>query len=229
MDFPQIISQLSAAALPVLFAITLAEAARGQVAHRLGDRTAASVGRLTWNPARHIDLLGTVVLPLFLFALSGGKALFGYAKPLPVNTSNLSNPRRATVLVELASPLAHFVMAALWGALALVTAKVLGGDAFLTEMSSVGFRINLIFFAFVLLPIPPFPGGRVLLELLPRQHAQTLARLEPYGFFVVVGLIVTGIATRYWLQPIAWVASKLIDVLLSPLSLLLGAAVGASA
>lgn len=217
MDFNNALQSLLAIALPVLLAITACEAFTGWVAHRLGDSTALRLGHVTLNPVKHIDPIGTVVLPAALYLLSSGALLLAYGKPAPVDFRNLRNPRRDLVWVSLASPGCNLVQALLW-ACVLVALTALGAhERFFLEMARGGVLVNLSMWAISLIPIPPFAGGRILLGLLPLKQAQWLARIEPYGFYVVLALLVTGVATNYWLRPLVMGAMRIIMALVSPL------------
>lgn len=175
--------------LPLLFAITLHEAAHGYVANMLGDDTAKRMGRLSLNPARHIDPFGTVLLPLLLFVMKA-PFLFGYAKPVPVNIRNLANPRRGMMWVALAGPginLTLAVISALLMHLVIVLPAMAQEWFVLNLVHSI--QINLLLALFNMLPIPPLDGGRVAVGLLPEPLARPLARVEPYGMFILIGLI----------------------------------------
>ncbi len=214
------IQQLTVYALPLLFAITLHEAAHGYAARHFGDNTAYMMGRISLNPARHIDPIGTVLIPLVLL-LFGSPFLFGYAKPVPVNFGALRNPKRDMIWVALAGPASNFVQAFLY-ALALLVMERLGvREAFLVDVASAGITVNLVLFVFNLFPIPPLDGGRVLVGLLPIRQALALSRIEPYGFFIVMALVLTNIATYIWLIPLMGLSQTLLGVLLSPFRLLL--------
>jgi len=175
--------------LPLLFAITLHEAAHGYVANMLGDDTAKRMGRLSLNPGRHIDPFGTVLLPLLLFVMKA-PFLFGYAKPVPVNIRNLANPRRGMMWVALAGPGTNLTLAVI-SALLMHLVMVLPAMAqewfVLNLVHSI--QINLLLALFNMLPIPPLDGGRVAVGLLPEPLARPLARIEPYGMFILIGLI----------------------------------------
>ncbi len=192
------IQALAVLALPVLFAITVHEAAHGWMARRFGDSTAMMLGRVTLNPLKHIDPIGTILVPTVTFLLSS--FLFGWAKPVPVNWRNLRNPRRDMVLVALAGPGANLLMAVFWA-----LAVKLGVALFeifewlalpLVYMGSAGVLINSILMALNLLPVLPLDGGRVLAGLLPPRLGWHFSRLEPYGLFIVIGLLVTGLLGR---------------------------------
>ena len=191
--------------LPVVFAITLHEAAHGYVAKMFGDRTAEVQGRITLNPLKHIDPVGTILVPgaLILLAKFGGpQFVFGWAKPVPVNFGNLRDPKRDMLWVAAAGPAANFAMALLW-AVVLKTA-VPGGlldNVHLVQMAKIGISINLILMTLNLLPVPPLDGGRIAVSLLPHSMAMGYARLEPYGFMIVIALLATGVL-GWLMQPI---------------------------
>ncbi|RYZ13137.1 MAG: site-2 protease family protein [Comamonadaceae bacterium] len=222
MDIPNLIQTVLIYALPVIFAITVHEAAHGYAAKHFGDNTAYMLGRMTLNPLKHIDPVGTILMPLVLFFATSGAFLFGYAKPVPVNFGHLRNPRRDMIWVALAGPGSNFVMAIGW-ALLLVTLVGLGvEETFFIKMAQGGILVNLVMWAFNLFPLPPLDGGRVLSGLLPRGAAQQfLARIEPYGFFIVMALVLAGIVSRYWLSPLMALGSQFISLLISPLTALL--------
>lgn len=220
-----IIRALSIGIIPLLLAITLHEAAHGYVAKHFGDKTAWMMGRVTLNPLKHIDPIGTVLMPIALLALSGGAFAFGYAKPVPVNFGNLRNPKRDMIWVAAAGPASNLVQALLWGVAFLLLIKLgLGGamGEFFTAMCKAGVWLNVILFVFNLLPLPPLDGGRILSGLLPYQYASMLGRIEPYGFFIVVFLLLTKVLENFWLLPIGGLTMRLIDLLLTPIKLLLG-------
>ncbi len=209
-------------ALPVLFAITVHEAAHGYVARYLGDPTAANLGRVTLNPLKHIDLVGTILMPLMLFFATSGAFLFGYAKPVPVNFSGLRNPKRDMVWVALAGPASNFIQAIFWAALfvALVGAGV--REAFFLKMAHGGVLVNLLIGIFNLLPLPPLDGGRILVGLLPWKQAQAVSRIEPFGFFIVIALVLTGLVGTWWLFPLMRLGTNAISIVLTPLTALMG-------
>ncbi len=186
-------------ALPVVFAITLHEAAHGYVAKHFGDLTAYAEGRVSLNPLRHIDPIGTIALPLVLLVISklfgGGGILFGWAKPVPVNFANLRHPKRDMLWVAAAGPFSNLLMALLWG---LMVRIGLGsqGSYFalpLALMGAAGVFINVVFLVLNLLPLPPLDGGRILVSLLPHRLAYSVARIEPYGFIILIVLLLTGV------------------------------------
>lgn len=196
MQSLNVMQQVSVWALPVLFAITLHEVAHGWVAKRLGDRTAQMLGRLTLNPFRHIDPVGTLLVPLLLLLLPGG-IMFGWAKPVPVTWQNLHKPKRDMALVAVAGPLANLLMALFW-ILVIKLGVLLGpqigySKLFLIYSGVAGIFINTILLVLNLLPLPPLDGGRVLTGLLPGPLAWKFSRIEPYGFLILVGLLATGL------------------------------------
>ncbi|MES2185464.1 MAG: site-2 protease family protein [Pseudomonadota bacterium] len=222
MNFPDLIQTFAVYALPVLFAITVHEAAHGYVARRLGDNTAFLMGRLTLNPLKHIDPVGTILMPILLYFATSGAFLFGYAKPVPVNFSHLRHPKRDMVWVALAGPLSNFLQALLW-AIALVALVAAGvQEPFFLKMARAGVLTNLVMWAFNLFPLPPLDGGRVLVGLLPWKASQWVARVEPFGFFIVLALVVAGVVSTYWLQPLIAVGYAALNLLLSPFTALLG-------
>ncbi|HDP89750.1 MAG TPA: site-2 protease family protein [Thioalkalivibrio sp.] len=190
-----IIQAISILALPILFAITLHEVAHGLAARHYGDRTAEQLGRLSLNPLRHIDPVGTVIVPLVLFALSG--FIFGWAKPVPVDFRNLRNPKRDMALVALAGPMANLGMALIWAILMKLGMMLHASTPFIGEplmyMSAVGIFLNLILMVLNLLPIPPLDGGRVLSGILPNRYSAVLDRVEPFGFFILLFLLLVGL------------------------------------
>ncbi|TFY97677.1 site-2 protease family protein [Ramlibacter humi] len=208
-------------ALPVLFAITIHEAAHGYVARYLGDNTAYMLGRVTLNPIKHIDPIGTIVMPLLLYFATNGAFLFGYAKPVPVNFGRLRKPKRDMVWVALAGPASNFIQAFLWAVAFTVLVGSGVQERFFLEMAKAGILVNLVMWAFNLFPLPPLDGGRVLTGLLPPRAAWTFSRIEPYGFFIVMGLVIAGIVGNLWLRPLIGFGYQVLDLLLTPLTALL--------
>lgn len=189
-------------ALPVLFAVTLHEAAHGWVANRLGDPTAKMLGRLTLNPIKHIDWLGTVLVPMILALTTG--FIFGWAKPVPVNQYNLKHPRRDWALVSLAGPVSNFLMAFLWAGIAKIGMMFLSTGSpglFMMYVGKAGIAINLMLGILNLIPIPPLDGGHVASSLLPIQVSRHYDKLEPYGFFILLFLLFSGILNWFILPP----------------------------
>lgn len=204
-------------AVPVVFAITLHEAAHGYVARMFGDRTAELKGRITLNPLAHIDPVGTILVPgvLILTAKLGGPAfVFGWAKPVPVNFGNLRNPRRDMLWVAAAGPGANLAMATFW-ALALKLLAMVGGTAvaYGLVMAKVGISVNLVLMALNLLPVPPLDGGRIAVSLLPLPAARVFARLEPFGLFVIIALLALGLLDDV-MEPIVRFGEWLLHTLL---------------
>ncbi len=211
MDVNQLVQTVAIYALPVLFAITLHEAAHGYVARHFGDMTAHAQGRISLNPMRHIDWLGTVVVPLVILFLSGYKFLFGWAKPVPVNYSALRKPRRHMAWVAAAGPGANLAMALAW-ALLLKLVVLLPASSVsvpLGLMAEAGVVVNLVFMCLNLLPILPLDGGRILASLLPSRAAWQYSRLEPWGLPVLVLLLVTNVL-NFLLEPLVGASGALI-------------------
>lgn len=203
-------------ALPVLFAITLHEAAHGYVAMHFGDNTAYVLGRVSLNPIRHVDPIGTIAVPLLLYFLTNGQFVFGYAKPVPVDFSRLRNPRWHGMWVALAGPGSNVAQAFVWALMALVLLLVHVQEPFLIQMARAGVLVNLVVAAFNLFPIPPLDGGRVLTALLPRRIAYAVARIEPYGIFIVLALVAAGVITQVWMRPVVNLLSALVELMLRP-------------
>ncbi len=194
--------------LPVLFAITLHEVAHGWVAKVFGDTTAASLGRLTLNPIKHIDPIGTVLVPALMLILPGN-FLFGWAKPVPVSMNQLRNPKRDMTIVAAAGPFANFIMAVFWGLIvkSFIGAANAGNERaeFFVYMGIAGLVINLMLMILNLLPIPPLDGGRVLAGLTPNHFSNTLRKIEPYGFFILIGLLATGVLGKIIFTPFIYI------------------------
>lgn len=220
-DFSQLIQTVLIYALPVLFAITVHEAAHGYAARHFGDPTAAMQGRITLNPLKHIDPVGTILMPLLLYFATSGAFLFGYAKPVPVHFGRLRNPKRDMIWVALAGPASNFVQAIFWAALLLILMATGVEERFFREMARAGILTNLVMWAFNLFPLPPLDGGRILVGLLPWKQAHWLSRVEPWGFFIVLGLVLAGIVGTLWLRPLMAVGYGFIQLLLTPLAMLL--------
>ena len=221
MDFAQIIQAITVNAIPLLFAITLHEAAHGYAAMRLGDDTAQRLGRITLNPMKHIDPVGTILMPLMLYFATSGAFMFGYAKPVPVNFGRLNNPKRDMVWVALAGPASNLVQAIFWAVLALLLAGLGVQEPYFQLVCRAGVLWNLVMYAFNLFPLHPLDGGRILVGLLPWKQAAAVSKVEPYGFFIVMALVVSGVVSAYWLMPLIDITYSGIRLLLTPLRLLL--------
>jgi Zn-dependent protease len=206
-------------ALPILFAITLHEAAHAYAARHFGDNTAFMQGRMSMNPLKHIDPVGTLLIPLVLFFI-GSPFLFGYAKPVPVEFRNLRNPKRDMAWVALAGPAANLVMALMWMIGVVMLGNFQQPDDFFMRMAQAGILTNLVIFAFNLFPVPPLDGGRIVTSHLPAAYAYKYAQLEAYGFFIVMGLAMLGFL-KYWMAPVMMVANTALMALISPLTFLL--------
>jgi len=214
----ELIRNLAVYALPVLFAITLHEAAHAYAAKYFGDTTAYAAGRMSLNPMSHIDPVGTVIIPVVLYLTTG--FVFGYARPVPIDFSRLRNPKRHMAWVALAGPAANFVMALLWTILGILLDAFQVSEPFWHKMAYAGLITNLLFFAFNLVPIPPLDGGRIAVSLLPNRLAYKYARLEPYGFFIVLALIFLKVL-NFWVVPVVMAGQGLLSLIVSPLNLLL--------
>jgi Zn-dependent protease len=198
MDPIDLLFILSYAAVPAVFAITMHEAAHGWAAKQLGDPTAERLGRLSANPIRHVDPIGTVIVPIGMGLMTGGALIFGWAKPVPVVFANLRNPKADMILVAAAGPGANLVMATFWTLVAMLMFGFGLDDTFLGGMlilaARVGISINVLLMVFNLLPIPPLDGSKVLAGLLPPRGAEVIHRIEPFGFIIVLLLMLPPIA-----------------------------------
>ncbi len=204
MNIDQLIQTIALAAIPVLFAITLHEAAHGYVARYFGDMTAYQQGRISLNPARHIDLVGTILLPLLTLWMGG--ILFGWAKPVPVNFGALRNPKKDMLWVALAGPASNLFMALGWALIATI-AMAFPDNYYavpMVEMAKIGININVVLMVLNLLPLPPLDGGRIAISMLPQRLAYQLAKIEPYGMFILIFLALTSVL---W-----WILRPLMDV-----------------
>ena len=220
MDFNNLIQTVLVYALPVIFAITIHEAAHGYVARYLGDNTAYMMGRVTLNPVKHIDPIGTILMPLMLYFATSGAFLFGYAKPVPVNFGHLRRPKRDMVWVALAGPASNFIQAIGWAIVFTLLAGLDVKERFFLDMAKAGLLVNLVMWAFNLFPLPPLDGGRILVGLLPRRAAYNFSRIEPWGFFIVLGLVLVGVVGTYWLRPLIALGYQSLGFLLTPLTAL---------
>jgi len=212
MQINELIQTVAIAAIPILFAITLHEAAHGYVARHFGDNTAYLQGRISLNPLRHIDPLGTVLLPLLTLVLGG--VLFGWAKPVPVDFSALRNPKKDMLWVALAGPASNLAMAFAWALLFKFASS--SPDGYFAEplmgMAVIGIKINAVLLVLNLLPLPPLDGGRVAVSLLPHRQAYQLSKIEPYGMFILIFLAVTPVLGRV-LFPLVGLVEKFLFIL----------------
>jgi Zn-dependent protease len=214
MDFQSLIQTIAIAAIPVLFAITIHEAAHGYVARHFGDMTAYQQGRISLNPLRHIDPVGTILLPILTLWLGG--ILFGWAKPVPVNFSALRRPKQDMLWVALAGPAVNLLMALFWGIcikVALISPESYYAEP-LMEMAQLGVKINVILMVLNLLPLPPLDGGRIAISLLPHRLAMKLASVEPYGMFILIGLAFTPV--------LSWVLGPPVVLLITLINFIFG-------
>ena len=196
-------------AIPVLFAITVHEASHGYVARMFGDNTAYVLGRVTLNPVKHIDPIGTIILPLGMALFT--PFIFGWAKPVPVDWNSLRNPKRDMIWVAAAGPGVNLAMAVLWAILFSVLKMAGVQERFFYEVAQAGVSVNLVIMALNLLPIPPLDGGRIVAGLLPRDLSNAHSRIEPYGLFIIVGLLVTG-ALSVVLQPLLALGAAIVRI-----------------
>ena len=197
------IQKIAIWALPVIFAITGHEVAHGWVASKFGDQTARLAGRLTLNPVKHIDLFGTIIVPMILLLFSN--FIFGWAKPVPVDARNMSHPRYQMIVVSLAGPLANIVMALLWAALAKFSMGINSWAGIpLVYMGQAGIMINVVLAVLNCLPILPLDGGRALSYFLPGRLGWNYSRLEPYGFLILLLLMFSGVLWYLLNPPISW-------------------------
>jgi Zn-dependent protease len=213
-----LIQQVAVWALPVLFAITMHEVAHGWVAKQLGDPTAMMLGRLTLNPLKHIDPVGTVLVPLSLIVISqltsGGFFIFGWAKPVPIASDNLHHPKRDMALVAAAGPTANLIMAFLWAVIMKLGLMLPVSLALpLTYMGGAGIAINVLLMVLNLIPVPPLDGSRVVAGLLPDRLAWQFGRIEQYGLMILLLLMVSGILWKIMGPPVAMVESMIYRVL----------------
>ena len=218
MNIDELIRNLAVYALPVLFALTMHDAAQAYVARWFGDNTAHAAGRTTFNPLAHIDPVGTILIPTVMYLVSG--FVFGYAKPLPMNYGQMRNPKRDMAWVALSGPGANFIMALLWLVIAIFLQYFSVQEEFPHLVARAGVQTNLWLMAFNLLPLPTMDGGRVLFSILPHKAAYQFARLEPYSFIILLALIFLHLIGP-WLALVGTIANTLLRLIASPLILLL--------
>jgi len=217
------IQTLAVFALPLLLGITWHVSAQCYLAHRLGDRTAQMEGRLTLNPAKHIDPIGTIVLPIvcyIIMRLTGFGLLIGYAKPLPINFGNLRNPRRGMMWIALTGVASNFAMAIVWVLVGLAFRLTHFDEPFFVQMAAAGVQANLVLIGFYLIPLPQFDGGRIIFSLLPTKQAFAYAKVEPYTMMILFLLLFTGVLMKFWVGPWYAVGRTLLGLIFSPLNFL---------
>ncbi|KXJ47765.1 MAG: peptidase [Cycloclasticus sp. Phe_18] len=214
MDELTLLGRIAIWALPVIFAITVHEVAHGWVASKLGDNTARNLGRLTLNPISHMDLLGTVIVPVVLLFLGG--FMFGWAKPVPVNWNNLKNPKRDMVYVAIAGPLTNLLMAVAWGAIMKIGFLLGASNEFISTpliyMGYAGIFINAVLMMLNLLPILPLDGGRVLAGLLPQKISYEFSKLERFGFPILVAIIAFGWLSKILGPPVYFLQTSIFKI-----------------
>jgi len=211
LDINAIIQAVAVLALPVIFAITLHEAAHGYAARHFGDPTAWLAGRISLNPLRHIDLVGTLLIPVAILLFSGGSFLFGYAKPVPVDFGRLKKPKQDMLWVAAAGPAANLAMACFWALMFKFSWAVPPYFSVpLARMAEAGIQINCVLMVLTLIPLPPRDGGRIAVSLLPHRAAWQFARLEPWGFPILLLLLFTGILGAV-MNPLVIGAERIIE------------------
>lgn len=217
------IQTIAVFALPLLFGITLHVSAQCFLAHRMGDRTAQMAGRLSLNPAKHIDLVGTIILPILCYIIirtTGVGLIFGYAKPLPVDFGNLPNPKRDMMWIALAGIVTNFTMAIFWVLFGLGLRLTHVDELFFVQMASAGIQSNLVLIGFYMIPLLPFDGGRILFSLLPNKQAFEYAKIEPYTMIILMVLLFSGALMKFWIAPWFAMGSALLELIFSPLRFL---------
>ena len=216
-SFYHAIQTICVYAIPLIFAITLHESAHGWAAGRLGDPTATMLGRVTINPIRHIDPIGTIAVPgalLLMSALTGGGGLlFGWAKPVPINPRYFRNPLKAMTITAAAGPLSNLLQMIFWALLLKALAAVGFYDKFVISVCAAGISVNLMLMAFNLIPIPPLDGGRIVRGLLPRQAGMAFDKIEPYGFMILLVLMVGG-GLSFFVRPFLMFGQWIINLVL---------------
>lgn len=220
---PNIVQTIAAAVIPLLFAIVVHEVAHGWVASKLGDKTALMLGRVTLNPLKHIDPLGTIILPLMMIILGG--FIFGWAKPVPIAWQNLHNPRRDTALVALAGPVSNVLMAILWAIIAKLCLFIyheqmpfwaLDIIRFIYASASFGIFVNCVLMVLNLLPIPPLDGSRVISSLLPNRLAIQYEKIEPFGIWILLILLIAGFLSIILWPPILFSVNLIKSMFILP-------------
>jgi Zn-dependent protease len=207
----EIIQQIAVYAIPVLLAITVHEAAHGYVARMFGDNTAYVLGRVTLSPVKHIDPLGTIVIPLGMVLLTG--FMFGWAKPVPVDWGSLRRPKRDMIWVAAAGPGANLVMAVIWALIYRTVSAAGVQESYFYLVAQAGISVNLVFMALNLLPIPPLDGGRIVSGLLPTRLSIAYSRIEPYGLIILLALMFTG-ALSFFLRPLHEIGAAIVRLFL---------------
>ena len=215
----EIVRTIAVFALPLLFAITMHAAAQGYAARYFGDNSAYAAGRVTLNPLVHIDPIGTIVVPVVLYLFTG--FAFGWSKPVPIDFSQMRNPKRDMSWVSLAGPLANLAMALMWLVLGMLLVAGNVTEEFPRKVAEAGIFVNLLLFAFSLFPLPPLDGGRIVISLLPHRLAYQYARIEPYGFFIMLALIYFKVLS-FWVAPVMKLGGIAVQLIASPLAYLLG-------
>ena len=214
----EIIQAIAVYAIPVIFAITLHEAAHAYAAKYFGDNTAYAAGRMSMNPLRHIDPIGTIALPVLMYIFT--PFVFGYAKPVPIDFGKLRNPKKQMAWVAFAGPMANF-MAFGWSVFAVIMAAMGVAEAYPYKVAQAGVLVNILMFVFNMLPLPPLDGGRIMTSILPHKLAYQYARIEPYGFFIVIGLLMFRLLD-YWFAPMGALTGMVLNLFVAPFRLLLG-------